>query len=74
MNELDHFIKEKLKVKYYTRFMDDGILIVENKQKAKIILNQITNFIKEELDLDLNKKTGYFPLKNRMCILWIQNF
>ena len=64
MNELDHYIKENLRVKYYIRFMDDGILIVENKEKAKQILEKITKFTKEKLDLNLNKKSGYFPVKN----------
>lgn len=63
MNELDHYIKEELKVKYYIRFMDDGILILENKEKAKEILVKIKRFIEEGLDLKLNKKTGYFPVK-----------
>lgn len=64
MNELDHFIKEKLKIKYYIRFMDDGILIVQNKEIAKEVLFQINKFVNENLDLKLNKKSGYFPLKN----------
>ena len=64
MNELDHYIKEKLKIKYYIRFMDDGILIVENKEKAKRVLEKIKKFVEDRLDLKLNKKTGYFPAKN----------
>lgn len=64
MNELDHYIKEKLKIRYYIRFMDDGILIVENKEKAKEMLQKINTFIVENLDLELNKKSGYFPVKN----------
>ena len=27
LNELDHYIKEELKIKYYIRYMDDGILL-----------------------------------------------
>lgn len=64
MNELDHYIKEKLKVKYYIRFMDDGILIVQSKKEAQEILLKIKKFVEEKLDLKLNKKTGYFPLRN----------
>lgn len=71
MNELDHYIKEKLKIKYYIRFMDDGILIVRDKQEAKIVLQNITEFINRQLKLELNSKTGYFPVKKRLCILWI---
>jgi RNA-directed DNA polymerase len=30
---LDHFIKEQLKIKYYIRYMDDGVLLGNNKRK-----------------------------------------
>lgn len=62
MNELDQYIKHKLKVKYYIRYMDDGVMILENKETAKKVCDLITIFLKEELNLELNKKTGYFPL------------
>lgn len=32
LNDLDHFIKEKLKVKYYIRYMDDMILLGSAKE------------------------------------------
>ena len=64
MNELDQYIKHELKVKYYVRYMDDGILVLENKQTAKKILEKIEKFLKEKLNLKLNKKTSYFPIKN----------
>lgn len=63
LNELDHYIKEVLKIKYYVRFMDDGIMIVDNKIKAKQILEKINLFVEKELHLKLNNKSGYFPLK-----------
>lgn len=63
MNELDQYIKQELRVEYYVRYMDDGILILENKQKAKETLEKIEKFVNEKLDLELNKKTSYFPLK-----------
>ena len=63
MNELDKYIKHELKVKYYIRFMDDGILIVENKQKAKELLLMIEEFLNKRLELKLNKKTCYMPVQ-----------
>lgn len=63
MNELDKYIKEQLRIKYYARYMDDGILIVENKKMAKDILNKIEFFVNNKLNLKLNKKSTYFPLK-----------
>ena len=43
--------------------MDDFVLIIENKHKAKNILNIINDFVENKLNLSLNKKTNYFPNK-----------
>lgn len=40
MTEIDRYIKEKLKIKYSLRYMDDFVLLVESKQKAKEILQK----------------------------------
>jgi hypothetical protein len=64
MNELDQFIKQELKEKYYVRFMDDGLLVVENKEKAIEVFSKINQFVEEKLKLKLNNKSGYFPMKN----------
>lgn len=63
LNELDHFIKEELKIKYYVRYMDDFVLLLKNKETAKEILKKIKNFLNQNLKLDLNKKTNYFKIK-----------
>ena len=63
LNEVDQYIKHKLKVKYYYRYMDDSVLMVETKKKAKEILTQIRTFLKEELGLELNNKTQIFKNK-----------
>ena len=63
LNEIDQFIKHKLHIKYYTRYLDDSVLIVETKQEAKDALEKITKFLKENLQLELNKKTQIFKGK-----------
>lgn len=63
LNELDHYIKDVLKVKYYVRYMDDFILLLENKNIAKEIKQKINNYVCNELDLELNKKTRYYSSK-----------
>lgn len=63
LNDLDHYIVEDLDVKYYVRFMDDGLMIVESKEEAEKILEKIRQFVEEKLHLELNNKSGYFPLK-----------
>ena len=60
MTKLDKYIKEKLRIRYYTRYMDDFVLIVESKEKAKKSLGKIKNFLDEKLKLELNTKTAYF--------------
>lgn len=64
LNELDHYVKDDLKIKYYLRYMDDFVLLVESKEKAKQLLNKIDLFVNDILHLKLNKKTSYFPNKN----------
>ena len=60
LNELDHFVKEKLKVKYYIRYMDDFVLILDNKAQCKEYKEYIKEFLNKKLGLKLNKKTNYF--------------
>ena len=63
LNELDHYIKEELNIKYYVRYMDDFILLVPNKKIAKELNSKIKEFVEIKLDLELNRKTKYFPSK-----------
>ena len=63
LNEIDQYIKHKLKVKYYYRYMDDSVLFVETKREAKDILAKIIDFLKNNLELELNSKTQIFKNK-----------
>ena len=56
LNELDHFIKEKLHIKYYCRYMDDGLLIHNDKEYLKYCLDEILKIInKYNLTLNIKK-------------------
>ena len=85
LNELDYFIKEKLKIKYYIRYMDDGVLIHENKEYLRYCLIEIERMV-DKYKLSLNKKTriykmsegieflGFrFIIKNNKIIMKIKN-
>ena len=63
LNEIDQYIKHKLKVKWYFRYLDDSVILVKTKQQAKEILEKIKIYLKENLQLDLNKKTQIFKNK-----------
>ena len=56
LNNLDHFIKEKLYIKYYIRYQDDGILLSNDKEYLRYCLGEISNFI-FDYGLCLNDKT-----------------
>lgn len=60
INELDQYAKHKLKCKYYYRYMDDMVILCENKEKAQNILRSITVFLENNLKLTLNSKTRIF--------------
>lgn len=63
LNEVDQFIKHKLHIKYYFRYMDDSVLMVKTKEEAQDALKQIKQFLQENLKLELNKKTQIFKSK-----------
>lgn len=55
LNEMDHYIKEKLYIKYYGRYMDDFYLISDNKEYLYKCLSDITDILKG-FGLKLNNK------------------
>ncbi len=62
MNVFDHYIKEQCKVKYYVRYVDDFILVLDSKEQCILIKQKIEKFLNENLGLKLNSKTTYFKI------------
>ena len=56
LNELDHFVKDRLRVKYYARYMDDFLIIHPEKEYLKDLLGKIREFLKSDLHLALHPK------------------
>lgn len=63
LNEVDQFIKHKLHIKYYCRYLDDSVVLVKTKKEAIYALEQIKEFLQYNLKLELNKKTQIFKSK-----------
>lgn len=57
LNELDHFVKHRLKPKAYLRYGDDFIVIESNLEKLNLSRVKIVNFLKNELRLETNPKS-----------------
>lgn len=69
LDEIDRIIKEKHQIKYYSRYMDDGIIILNNKSKLQILLTDIDK-ICDSLRISLNKtKTRIYKLKEGFTYL-----
>ena len=65
LNEIDQFIKHKLHIKNYCRYLDDSLVIVKTKNEAKKALTEIEKFLENNLKLKLNKKTQIFKNKQK---------
>ncbi|MDD4375322.1 MAG: RNA-directed DNA polymerase [Clostridia bacterium] len=59
LNDMDHYIKEELKIKYYVRYQDDFILFHHSKEYLKFCLEKIKSFLTKE-KLFLNEKTRIY--------------
>lgn len=68
LDDLDHWIKERMRIKHYIRYMDDFILIHHNRS----VLEECLKVIRERLlalGLNLNHKTQVFPLRHGIRFL-----
>ncbi len=54
LNELDQFVKRKLRVKKYIRYMDDFVMIADSLEEAHMLRDRVDEFISESLKLTLS--------------------
>lgn len=68
LNDMDHFIKETLKIKYYVRYQDDFLLFHPSKRYLNFCLKELTSFLEKE-HLSLNAKTRIYKNTNNFLFL-----
>jgi len=56
LNELDQFIKHKLKVKYYIRYCDDFVILSKDEKYLQDLKEKIDYFLQENLKINLHPK------------------
>ena len=64
LQDLDHYIKENLKIPYYIRYMDDMVLFHRNKKELHKVRVKIEEFLKNE-DLRLKENWQLFKTDSR---------
>ena len=75
LNELDKFVKHKLKAKYYVRYVDDFIILHESKEQLKNWKRRIKSFLKEKLKLKLHPdKSKIINLSKGIDFVGFRNF
>ncbi len=57
LDRLDQYVTRFLKIGTYVRYVDDVILVVESREKAKEVSRQVRAFLEDRLHLKLNEKT-----------------
>ncbi len=60
LNRLDYFAKDDLDLAYYVRYMDDFVVIVQDRAQAAHVLDMLGGAV-NALALSLNAKTAYHP-------------
>lgn len=56
LDPLDHFVKERLRVRHHVRYMDDFVLLSADQGQARRQLATVREFLGEQLRLQLNPR------------------
>ena len=68
--EFNHYLREKLHLKYSINYMDDFVIMHHDKEYLKKCLIKIVNILKSDYKLDINiKKTKVNNIKNGIDFL-----
>jgi hypothetical protein len=62
LNEIDQHAKHKMRIHYYIRYMDDIIILHQDKTQLAEFKEEIADFLRDNLQLELNKKTAIRPV------------
>ncbi|MCX6795928.1 MAG: reverse transcriptase/maturase family protein, partial [Candidatus Falkowbacteria bacterium] len=54
LDELDKFIKHRLKARFYLRYTDDFIIVHQDENYLKNLITEISEFLKQDLKLTLH--------------------
>lgn len=65
LNELDQYIKRDLKVKYYGRYVDDMVLVGNDKSELLALIAKISDYLAQNLALNLHPKKIYLQHHNK---------
>ena len=75
LNELDYFVKHRLKAKYYIRYVDDFVILSSSKEQLEKWKKEINEFLKEKLKLELHpQKSSIISLSKGIDFVGFRNY
>lgn len=75
LNELDQFVKHKLRAKYYVRYVDDFVILHNSKEQLETWKTEIDKFLKKELKIELHpEKSRVISLSRGVDFVGFRNF
>lgn len=75
LNELDQFVKHKLRAKHYIRYVDDFVILHTSSNTLKEYKQKINSFLQHKLKLELHPdKSKILQLRNGINFLGVRIF
>jgi len=65
LNDFDHFVKHRLGMKYYGRYVDDIVIAHEDKEYLKSIIPILREYLQNQLSLELHPDKVYLQYFSR---------
>lgn len=65
LSGFDHWIKEKLRIKYYYRYMDDIVILSSSKKELHKIFYRVKQYLSCSLALTIKDNWQIFPISDR---------
>lgn len=70
LNGFDHFVKHKLGCRYYGRYVDDIVIVHQDKEYLKSLIPILREYLQKELSLELHPKKIYLQhFSKGVCFL-----
>lgn len=62
LNELDLYAKRVLQIHYYVRYMDDIIVLMDDKERLREVYHKLSDYLEGRLLMRFNHKTAIRPV------------
>ena len=70
LDDFDHFVKEKLGMKYYSRYVDDIVIVHKDKEHLKSAIPLLKEYLRNDVSLAIHPRKIYLQhFQKGVCFL-----